>query len=107
MKLSAMNRFAAAATFALLGAVTFPAFASEALADKQACLNCHQIAKKSIGPSFQSIAAKYKTQAGAAELMLEKIAKGGTGVWGAAQMPPMAHVPADDAKAIVAWMLKL
>lgn len=85
----------------------FPGFslASETLADQHACLNCHQVAKKSIGPSFKSIAAKYKGNADANQQLATKIVKGGSGVWGAVPMPPMAEVPPEELKQIVTWLL--
>ncbi len=79
--------------------------ASEALADQHACLNCHQVAKKSIGPNFKAIAAKYKGQTSAADALADKITKGGGGVWGAVPMPPMADIPPAQLKQIVSWIL--
>jgi cytochrome c len=79
--------------------------ANEALADQNACLNCHQVAKKSIGPTFKAIAAKYKGQASAQTALAEKITKGGAGAWGAVPMPAMADVPPAELKQIVSWIL--
>jgi cytochrome c len=97
------------AAVALAGALllgTAPAWASEALADKHACSNCHAVDKKMIGPSFKAVAEKYKGPADAVDTVTAKVRKGGTGVWGAMVMPPMAHVPEADAKELAAWILK-
>lgn len=84
-----------------------PAFASMDLADKSACLNCHQVEKKMVGPSFNDIAAKYKDRKDAQAYMAEKIVKGSTGVWGAIPMPANAQLKAEDAKALAAWIAAL
>ena len=52
------SRSAAWLVAALLG-TSGPAFASEALAKKYACLACHAVASKLVGPSYQEVAAKY------------------------------------------------
>ena len=41
------------------------AIAQEDLAKSSGCLNCHSVDAKKVGPSFKSIAAKYKDQADA------------------------------------------
>lgn len=94
---------AAAAALALSTGV---AFADEALAKKNACMSCHQIAKKVVGPSFQDIAKKYKGDAKAQAHLETVIVKGGKGVWGPV---PMAAQPkaAGDAKALAEWILSL
>lgn len=94
---------AAAAALALTTGV---ASADEALAKKNACLGCHQVAKKVVGPSFNDIAKKYKGDAGAAAHLEQVITKGGKGVWGPVPMAPQPKA-AGDAKALAAWILSL
>jgi cytochrome c len=91
----------------MLATFASAAWANEELADKHACLNCHQVQKKLVGPSFKAIADKYRGQADAAPKLVAKLAQGGTGVWGAVPMPAMPQVPADDAKRLVDWVLQL
>ena len=98
MKLSVLCALAALA-FAI------PAQADDALAKKHNCLACHQIDKKSVGPSYQDIAKKYKGQSIHAKLE-EKVKKGGQGAWGAVPMPPNPAVPDAEIKQLVAWILK-
>jgi cytochrome c len=90
-----------------LALIATPVRASEALADKHACLNCHEVGKKLVGPAFSAVAQRYRGQAGADEVLLKKIAAGGTGVWGAVPMPPMPQVPAQDSRTLVSWILGL
>jgi cytochrome c len=99
--------WARVAVLAVIAASTARGHASEALADKHACLNCHQVDKKMVGPAFKSIAEKYKGQSGASDLLRKKIAEGGSGVWGSIPMPAMPQVPAEESRALVAWMLNL
>jgi len=97
------------ALFAALAAglsVAAPAQADEALAKKHNCLACHQVDKKSVGPSYKDISAKYKGQNVAAKLA-EKVKKGGSGVWGQVPMAPNPAVPDADVKTLVAWIMKM
>lgn len=95
---------AAAAALALTTGV---ASADQALAQKSACMSCHQMAKKVVGPSFNDIAKKYKGDAKAADHFVNVIKKGGKGVWGAVPMPPHPQVSDDNAKKLAAWILSL
>jgi cytochrome c len=83
------------------------AMASQELAQKNACLACHQVDKKVVGPAFKDVAAKYKGDKAAEAKLVEKVKKGGSGVWGTVPMPPNAQVKDADIKAIVHWVLSL
>jgi cytochrome c len=83
-----------------------PAMASEQLSDKHGCDNCHAMDKKLIGPAFKAIAEKYRDKADAPAMLLDKVKAGGVGTWGNVAMPAMGHVPEEDSKALVAWILK-
>lgn len=64
----------------------------EALAKSNGCTACHKVEGSSIGPAFKAVAEKYKDDANAVVYLVDKIAKGGGGTWGAASMPPFAHL---------------
>lgn len=68
------------------------------------CSACHQVDKKIIGPSFKEVAAKYKSDNGAESRLVEKVRKGGSGVWGAIPMPPNALLE-EDIRSLVKWIL--
>lgn len=102
MKLSKAALVGAAAV-ALLAAGS--AAANEELAKKSACLACHTIDKKLVGPSYKDIAAKYKGQKDAEAKLIDKVKKGGQGVWGPIPMPPNAAVKDEDIKTLVKWVL--
>ena len=81
--------------------------AAEAMMKKDGCVACHAIDKKVIGPAYQEVAAKYKGDKDAATKLVDKVKKGGVGVWGQIPMPPNAQVPDADVKELVAWILTL
>ena len=86
--------------------VSLPAAANLELAKKHNCVACHQVDKKLIGPSFKDVAAKYKDNKGAVDLLATKIVKGGSGVWGPIPMPANTQVSEADAKKLAAWVLQ-
>lgn len=87
-------------------AAAVPAHASEELAKKHACLACHSVDKKLVGPSYKEIAKKYAGQKDAEAKLVDKVKKGGSGVWGAVPMAPNPSVSDADVKALVKWVLQ-
>jgi cytochrome c len=94
--------FAVAAMAALTSA---PAFASMDLAKKNACMGCHAVDKKMVGPYFQEIAKKYNGQKDAASTLAKSIKAGGSGKWGVAVMPPFSNLSDADALKLATWIL--
>lgn len=91
---------------ALLGlGCSVPALADLALATSKNCMSCHAVDRKVLGPSFKEVAAKYKDNKGAVDLLATKIIKGGSGVWGPVPMPANNQVSEADAKKLAAWVL--
>ena len=82
-----------------------PAFASKELAQKNACLACHAVDKKLVGPSYQDVVKKYSTQSDAATMLAISIKKGGAGKWGPIPMPAQAALSDADAKTLAVWIL--
>ena len=75
---------------------------------KSACTACHAVDKKIVGPSFKDVAAKYRTDKGAEAKLVEKVKKGGVGVWGQVPMPPNSPQVKDaDIQTLVKWVLSL
>ncbi len=75
------------------------------IANKAACLACHGLDKKLVGPGFSEIAARYKAQDNAESYLAGKIRGGAQGVWGATPMPP-APVSEAEATRLAQWILK-
>jgi cytochrome c len=84
---------------------SWPAQASEDLAKKHACLACHAVDKKLVGPSYKDIAAKYRADGGAEAKLADKVKKGSQGTWGQVPMPPNAAVPDGEVRTLVKWIL--
>jgi cytochrome c len=84
-----------------------PAFAQEALAQQNGCLACHAIDKKIVGPAYKQVAEKYRGDKGAEAKLVDKVKKGGVGVWGQVPMPPNTQTSDADAHALVKWILSL
>ena len=85
--------------------LSLPSQAQEELAKKHACLACHAVDKKLVGPAYKDVAAKYRGDAGAEAKLVEKVKKGSQGTWGQVPMPPNANVPDADVRALVKWIL--
>jgi cytochrome c len=100
-----MNRLLLPAALAAAFAAS-PALAQEALASKSGCLACHAVDKKIVGPSYKDVANKYRGDSGAEAKLVDKVKKGGQGVWGQIPMPPN-NVSDADAHALVKWILSL
>jgi cytochrome c len=84
-----------------------PAMANQELAQKKACLACHAIDKKVVGPAYKDVAKKYAGQKDAEAKLVQKVLKGGGGVWGTMAMPANAQVNEAEAKQLVKWVLSL
>jgi cytochrome c len=100
-----MKRLALVLAAAAAIPASLPAHAQEELAKKHACLACHAVDKKLVGPAYKDVAAKYRGDASAEAKLVEKVKKGSQGTWGQVPMPPNANVPDADVRALVKWIL--
>lgn len=82
-----------------------PALANLELAKKNNCTACHAVDKKVVGPAYQDVAKKYAGDKTAEARLIEKVKKGGSGVWGPVPMSPNAAVKDEDIKTLVKWVL--
>jgi cytochrome c len=88
-----------------LGGCAPLAIADLALATSKNCMSCHAVDRKLMGPAYQDVAAKYKSDKAAADRLVTKVMKGGSGVWGVAPMPANPQVNEAEARRLVAWVL--
>jgi cytochrome c len=92
----------------LAASAAMPAYANQALASKYGCLACHVVkGAKTVGPAYADVAKKYAGKKDAVAHLMDKVRKGGSGVWGQVPMPPNPSVPDADLKAIVTWVLSI
>ncbi len=71
------------------------------------CLSCHQLNRKSIGPAYVDVARKYQHDSTATARLMKKIREGGSGVWGQVAMPAHPALTAEQAAAMVAYIISL
>ena len=98
-----MNKSLVLGSLAL--AISAPAWANLALAQKNACASCHAVERKLLGPSYLEIAKRYTDQADAEATLAKSIKAGGAGKWGPVPMPAQPAVSEADAKTLAAWIL--
>lgn len=103
MKLAIRSAAAASLLLAALGSQS--AAASQALAQQNACMACHAVDRKLVGPAFRDIAKKYAGQADAEAQLARSIKAGGAGKWGPVPMPAQAALEPAAAQALAAWVL--
>jgi cytochrome c551/c552 len=75
------------------------------LLEAHACVGCHALAAKLVGPSFREIAARYAGDADAAARLSAKVRAGGQGAWGAVPMPPAPGISDADLSTLIGWVL--
>jgi cytochrome c len=97
------------ATLMLAGAASAHAAVDAAkaqeLANKNACMGCHQVDKKLVGPAYKEVAAKYKGDKNALAALSKKVKGGGVGAWGPVPMPANPNLSDADVKTLVEWVL--
>jgi cytochrome c len=93
------------AASALVAQVTMAAESPADLAKAKNCLACHSVTTKIVGPAYKDVAAKYAGQKDAEDKLVQKVMKGGSGVWGAMAMPPNGQVTEAEAHVLVKWVL--
>ena len=78
----------------------------QALLASNACLGCHAIAQKIVGPAYHDVALKYKGDAQAQARLEASIRAGGSGKWGTVPMPAFAALSPQELKALAAFVLR-
>jgi len=101
---TAADRALAAAPRA--GGATAGAIDVQALLNANACLGCHAVAQKIVGPAYHDVAAKYKADPNAVTRLQASIKAGGSGKWGQVPMPPFAQLTDAQLKALAEFVMK-
>jgi cytochrome c551/c552 len=76
-----------------------------ALMQQNACIACHGVATKLMGPSFVQIGDKYRADPSAAGTLFDKVKNGSNAAWGPIPMPAQGHVKDEDVRVLVKWIL--
>lgn len=77
------------------------------LAKDIGCLACHSIDKKLLGPAWKNVAAINRDDPAAEARLMNKIAKGGSGVWGKIAMPAYPDLSEENRRVLVKFILSL
>jgi S-disulfanyl-L-cysteine oxidoreductase SoxD len=75
------------------------------IAKQRNCLACHGVQSKIVGPGFNEIASRYKSDTSAAAKLLQKVKSGGSGKWGSTPMPSQAGIPDSELQMLIKWIL--
>lgn len=102
-----MKRLMLACLLTMGVSVSGAAMANADLAKAKNCMACHSVNNKIVGPAFKDVAAKYAGQKGAEDKLVQKVMKGGGGVWGAVPMPANTQVSEAEAHTLVKWIMTL
>ena len=78
-----------------------------ALISQSDCLTCHKISEKLTGPAYQDVANKYAGNDTAVQYLVNKVIKGGKGVWGTVPMTPHPLLAKGDVEEMVKYVLLL
>jgi cytochrome c len=96
----------------LQAVVSAPAWASMKLAEQKQCLQCHAVARDTIGPSFQTIQAVYKKVRNPEAKLIAVIQQGSAANlgphWGRARMPDDSERPKvsdREARELARWIM--
>lgn len=76
---------------------------AKALLSQNACLGCHSVTSRLVGPSYKEVAAKY--QGGDPAVLGARIKSGGSGKWGQLEMPAQANLSDADTRLLAEWIL--
>jgi cytochrome c len=98
------SRWIFAASLAAAAASSQAAAPTDVLT-KNACLACHGVANKVVGPGYNEVAAKYKDVKDAKEQLRKNIKEGGSGKWGQIPMAPQPNLSDADLNLIVDWLV--
>ena len=78
---------------------------ASALLKDNACLSCHAVDHKVVGPAYHDVAAKYANDPQALARVMSSIQHGGSGKWGDVPMPPFAQLSSDDLKSLATFIM--
>lgn len=92
-----MKRLVLTTVAAAVLAAAGPASAQADLAQKNGCMNCHDVATRKVGPAFKEVAAKFKGKADAESMLFTQLKEG--------KGHPAIKASDADIKSLVKWVL--
>ncbi len=70
-----------------------------------ACLGCHAITQKIVGPAYHDVAERYRKNPKALDTVMANIKAGGANKWSAVPMPPFPTATDAELKALAQFVL--
>lgn len=73
-----------------------------------ACMSCHGVTDKKVGPAWIAVAQKYQSDPKAESMLVDRIQNGGVGTWGQVPMPPgmASHEQAEKLAKMIMGLVK-
>jgi cytochrome c len=71
------------------------------------CKACHQVNEKSVGPTLAQMATKYAGNEAVIKVLVDKVIKGGSGVWGDLMMSPHPQLSEEETEKMVRYILSI
>jgi cytochrome c len=72
---------------------------------RRACVACHGLEKRIVGPGFREVASRYQTRDDAQRYLAEKIRKGSVGAWGQVPMPGQPAIKDEELASVIRWIV--
>lgn len=80
--------------------------ASSSVLDGNACLSCHALQQKVVGPAYHEVAIKYAGDPQTRSKLEANIRAGGAGKWGTVPMPPFPNLTTAELQSLADFVLK-
>jgi cytochrome c len=77
------------------------------LAWSSGCFNCHDLDQTVRGPAWRDVAARYRGDTQAFDILRQRVRDGSGGNWGDDRMSPNRRVAVEDIDRLVRWLLTL
>lgn len=77
----------------------------KALLSDNACLGCHAMTQKIVGPAYHDVAERYRKNPKALETVMANIKAGGANKWSTVPMPPFPALTDAELKALAQFVL--
>ena len=75
------------------------------LARKNACMACHGLVHKQVGPGFAQVAERYRGDPTKPAALAAKIRSGSVGTWGRVIMPRQPKMTVAESETLARWVL--
>ncbi len=75
--------------------------------EKSDCFTCHEVDKRTVGPSFIEVAAKYGNKEDPSSDLVSKVKQGSSGIWGTSVMTPHPDLSESEIRVMLDYIFTL